>query len=242
MEYKVFKRTFLEKVEAHIGFHPAVPVSEHPEALMRFLSNEFGTPPENFKVPEEAATISASQHNGAVQIEMGNGKAVAQFSHGRYQSFERTMLPQLQRIQRYLETVEGVAEIDRLTLRKQNRWQFNCEDPVNEIASVLQVVFKPEYAKRLLPTERPGDGLSTFTISDEYSTPLKNIGTLAIDMSIEVSIPVKSLVLRLNLAAEATDVTTDNIDMVAVLLNKAIFDGFTGAVSDEVLNLMDKEA
>lgn len=242
MEYKVFKRTFLEKVEAHIGFHPAVPVSEHPDTLMRFLSNEFGTPPENFKVPEEAATISASQHNGAVQIEMGNGKAVAQFSNGRYKSFERTMLPQLQRIQRYLETVEGVAEIDSLTLRKQNRWQFNCEDPVNEIASVLQVVFNQEYAKRLLPTERPGNNLSNFTISSEDTLPIREYAALATEMSIEVSIPAKSLVVRLDFAAEAKKVSTDNIDMVAALLNKAIFDGFTGAVSDEVLNLMDKEA
>lgn len=208
---------------------------------MRFIAAEYGNPPEKFEVPEEAATISVSQHNGAVQVEMGNGKAVAEFSHGRYKSFERTLLPQLQRLQRYLETVEGVAEIDSLILRKQNRWQFNCEDPVNEIASVLQVVFKPEYAKRLLPTERPGDNLSNFTISSEDTLPIKDYGKLATDMSIEVSIPAKTLVVRLDFAAEATDVSTDNIDMVAALLNKAIFDGFTGAVSDEVLNLMDKD-
>lgn len=209
---------------------------------MRFVTTEFGTPPDKFEVPAEAASISISQHNGAVEVELGNGKAVARFSKGHYKSFERTLLPQLQRVQRYLETVEEVAGTDSLILRKQNRWQFNCEKPVEEIANVLQVVFKPEYAKRLRPTERPGDGLSTFTISCKNSTPVKGIGKLATDLSIEVSIPAKTLVLKLNLAAEANDIPTGNIDMVANLLNQAIFDGFTDAVSDEVLNLMDKEA
>lgn len=241
VEYKVFKRTFLEKVEVRMNFRPAVSVFEHAEELTRFINKEFGLPPGKFDVPSEAATIAVDESKGNIHLEMGNGKAAAVISKGFYKSFEYSLQPRLNRLQRFIEEVEGVSQVDELILTKHNRWQFNCENPVEEITNVLQVVFKTDYAKLLFPTERPGENLATFTIAHEDTSNIDGVGELHSEMSIKVSKTDKKLVLRLDLEGKAQNVRVENADMTAHYLNQAIFKKFTEAVSEDVLNLMDKE-
>lgn len=241
MEHHIFKRTFLDKAEAQLCFHPVVPVSEHASSLNQFIRQEFHTDIE-FPVPQEACTITLDQKNGGIHLSLGNGNATAEVRRGHYVSFEATLLPRLEFLCRYADNVEGIYKVDELIISKSNVWQINCESPREEMNCALSFTFRDGMVDDILRTALPGENIATFTIGKETTSAVEELGKLDTSLDVEVSSSAKSLTFRLNFKASAKDILLNDVAYTAVKLNQAIFDAFVGMVSDDVLNLMNRNS
>ncbi len=239
-EHHVFKHSFLKEAKIVAAF-PEISVEQINSQMREFL---------NFAYKIDPATVNESVDEGVEIRTKGNGLsfqfertlAKASISGKDYHSFKNSLLKFSRPLPEYAKMVAGIEALTSVSVTKVNSWRLRTENPSKFIQEGLEFIFRKERMAEMPKIEFPSkeDGAKRVSIVSNPTIPgVDHKLNLVLDVSrSEDNFIGYSLTTT---ASSDGEVDIKDFPRTALNLNKFLYWVFLDMVSDNVLELMDKE-
>lgn len=234
--HREFPSTFLVLTKLEL-YYDSVDLVTLSQEINAFIEKEFGhevreEEPSDFNV----VTMTSSQLQVSYSFE--DDKVVCTLGGLKYASFNRSAIPNLRIAVRFVETVLRLKSIKGLSITKVNKWGLNRE-PAPDLYEAGRLVLRSDFLPSEADcTENPLNGRVTKTEKEwswqpeeSVSVFLKRVIRRSSDSGlIEVSLVTKAIKEQLD---------TSEIENAACVLNDLLFDVYMGAVTQNVVEMME---
>lgn len=233
-EHKVYNQNFLDSVGLEIAYK-RISFASATKPLRLFFKEKFNVSfePDGQKT---LTTINIFSKNNIINFNFSTESVKIDINGAYYVSFQKTVLPLLPNLLKFLEIV-SVSKLERVTLTKKNKWKLEGENILEQRKEALAYTFKEDEILELAKVEIP-----------EEKFPIKlsrtgSVGAGAGRLTAEVvcQFPDRNeMGMSLNLIAECEKIKVEELTGALSLLNEIIYCAFHQMVSDNVISIMEK--
>ncbi len=239
VEHKVFKRTFLQSTEVGVEFDPPMTSEDFSVRIVPFVNDVFK---QNIKEGIDSTTERAQLNSGNNQVKFDFTLKSAKVIIGQpsYKSFSSSALQFIQVLVRFIKEVANTSTVNRAYIKKTNIWPIESKNSKQSLKGALFFIFKEEHIDDIAnikfeESDYPVSAAKEAVVKCGDSASLRAV----IRVELSDSTNINSI---LGLEAQASDVNIDDIVPTLSLLNDIVFCAFTDIVSDNIFDLMSKEA
>lgn len=239
VEHKVFKRTFLQSAEVGVEFDPPMTTEDFSVRIVPFVNNVFK---QNIKESIDPTTERAQLNSGNNQVRfdftLNSAKVV--IGQPSYKSFSSTALQFIQILIRFIKEVANTSTMNRVYIKKTNDWPIESKNSKQSLKGALFFIFKEEHIDDIAnikfeESDYPVSAAKEAVVKCGDSASLRAV----IRVELNDSTHTNSI---LGLEAQALDVDIEDVVPALSQLNDIVFCAFTDIVSDNIFDLMSKEA
>lgn len=239
-EHHVFKRSFLKEAEIHATF-PEIDAEQMNANVRDFLNFAFKVDPTTVKESVEDG-VEITTKNNDLKFKFERNLAEVSTSGKDYRSFKESILKFSRPLAEYARMVANTYQLSSVSVTKVNSWKLRADNPSQFIQEGLEFIFRKgrlaEMPKIEFPVKNEGPKkvsiVSTPTIQDiEYKLKLVLEVCSAEDNYIEYNLITK--------AYSNKEVDIRNFPRMSFDLNNFLYRVFIDMMSDNVLELMEKE-
>lgn len=239
-EHHVFKRSFLKEAEIHATF-PEIDAEQMNANVRDFLNFAFKVDPTTLKESVEDG-VEITTKNNDLRFKFERNLAEVSTSGKDYRSFKESILKFSRPLAEYARMVANTYQLSSVSVTKVNSWKLRADNPSQFIQEGLEFIFRKgrlaEMPKIEFPVKNEGPKkvsiVSTPTIQDiEYKLKLVLEVCSAEDNYIEYNLITK--------AYSNKEVDIRNFPRMSFDLNNFLYRVFIDMMSDNVLELMEKE-
>lgn len=233
IQRNAFKRTFLLDVTAKVTF-AETDLLVNGTVIRDFLRNKFGIADDiNLPKLNEITIVSDSKNE---KYNFTTGSASVFIDSNIYRYFEDSLKPRLDVIVSFLQAL-GINEVDSFSIKKRNFFQANAENAYQAWKIAIIESFKVDSIKALAGTPSISEKPFKITIEGTSDTEWGKIS-----IPFMVNVPDKSnFRFQLDLEAVSNSIKVSELIERSAQMNDALFETFTGVVSDKLIDLMQQD-
>jgi len=238
VEHRTFKRTFLQQTEVVVKFTPAIANDDFRTRMFPYLKAVF-----NLDLFEEA---NAGANHAEITSDHEQKKFIFDLNQARfiigpssYKTFTDTAIPMIGMLIRFITDVVRVDAIDLLKIVKINIWPIKSDDSFSNFTNMIRYTFQEKCVSDMLSYKFDDNPQPVRLSKTSNDIITENVDLEAI-LSAEV-ISKEKVNMGLVLNASAKSVAVNDILSDAITLNDIIYQGFTGSISENIINFMSRE-
>lgn len=239
VEHKVFKRTFLQSAEVGVEFNPPMTSEDFSVRIVPFVNDVFK---QDIKDGIDPTTERAQLNSGnnQVQFDFTLNSAKVIIGQPSYKSFSSSALQFIQILIRFIKEVAQTSTVSRVYIKKTNDWPIESKNSKQSFKGASFFIFKQEHIEDIANLKFEE---SDFPVSATKDAVVKCGDAASLRAVIRVELDDLSHAnFILGLEAQASDIELDEAIAALSQLNEIIFSAFTDIVSDNIFDLMSKEA
>lgn len=239
VEHKVFKRTFLQNTEVGVEFEPSMTTEEFSMRIVPFVNNVFN---QNIEAALDKATERAelNSSDNQVRFDFTLNSAKVIIGQSVYKSFSSSALQFIQTLIRFIKEVTNASAISRVYIKKTNDWPIESKNSKLSLKGASFFIFKKEHIDDIANIKFEE---SDYPVSAAKEAVVKcgDSASLRAVIRVELDNPNHTNFI-LGLEAQASEVGIDDVLPALSQLNDIVFCAFTDIVSDNIFDLMSKDA
>jgi hypothetical protein len=237
-EHRVFKRTFLQQTEVSVKFTPAIRDEDFHDRMLPFLKSVFNLDLSN-KADADAnhAEVTSDQEQKKFVFDLDQAKFI--IGAKSYKTFAETAIPMIGMLIRFINDVAKIDTLDQINIVKINMWPMKTENAFKSFTNMIKYTFKEKCVEDMLSYKFDEDPQPVRLSKTSNNTIAEN-ANLDVVLSAEV-VSKENVNLGLALNASAKNISINDVLSDTVVLNDAIYHGFTETISDNIINLMCRE-
>lgn len=239
VEHKVFKRTFLQETEVMVEFNPPMTPEVFSTRLVPFVNKTFRqNVPDGIDKSTERAELTSSDNQVKFNFTLNSAQVV--IGPRAYRSFATTAIQYIAILVDFLKDVAKAEQIVNTSIKKVNVWPIQTKNSKQSFKGASLFIFKKEHIEDIAnlkfdESDYPVSAVKEAVVKCGDSASLKAI------IKVEMEDAEKASFI-LGLKAQASDINIEDMMSVLPQLNEIIFGAFTDIVSDNIFDLMSKEA
>lgn len=237
-EHRIFKRTFLQQTEVVVKFAPAIADEDFRTRMIPYLKAVFNLDLSE-KVEAEAnhAEITSDHEQKKFIFDLNQAKFI--IGPNSYKTFIETAIPLIGKLISFIKDVAQIDLIDELSIIKVNIWPIKSDDSYLSFTNMIRYTFQEKCVSDML-TYRFDENPQPVRLSKTSNNHISDKVDLNTILSAEV-VSKEKVNLELVLNATSKRVTVNDVLSDAVTLNDIIYKGFTGSISENIINIMSRE-
>lgn len=236
--HKVFNRTFLQQTEVNVKFTPALSAEDFQARIVPFASEYFGYDLSKEVHPEaNHAKVESTEEQIQYVFDLNAARII--IGPRSYDTFTKTILPLLPRLQAFLSAVAKVNVIAELNVTKRNAWPIKAKNAYGSFTEAVEFVFNKKYVEDFCSYQFP-ENPQPVQLTKMLTDDLDNGVNLYTKVIAEVS-NADTIFLELALSATAQCVPLSDISADTVALNDLIYLKFIDFVSDDIIDMMEDD-
>ena len=247
-DYRIFPTTFLQNTVVsivHQSFlNRAGDSATVIEAMNRFFLDNFQI---NFGVKDTNNTFTLSNNEADMGYMFTPTSSMLKVGRSEYKSFKASLMPHFFTLKDYVYTVLGVKSAETLRVRKVNMFPVKVDNEPTEAVwhSLREYLFVKElfdFSVEDVMEPAPQNAVGAFEkriIKDDDTTFLIRTGITRMANDEHGY----NAVLDISSSSLATEegIIEEEVERMAIHLNKRLFDLFNFAVSDELKKILETE-
>ncbi len=239
VEHKVFKRTFLQETEVVVEFEPPMTSEDFSTRIVPFVNKTFN---QNVTDELDKATDRAelTSNDSQVKFDFTVKSAKVVIGPSAYKSFSVSAVQYIAILVNFLKDVAHAELISNTSINKINIWPIQSKNSKLSFSGASLFIFKKEHIEDIAnikfeESDYPVSATKEAVVNCGDSASLKAV------IKVELK-DLENASFMLGLRAQTSNIGVEDIMSDLPKLNDIIFGAFTDIVSNNIFDLMSKEA